>query len=222
MMNAEHELTLHIDPLKPVVKVEETVAGIVSRKEIPADALYECIVSSIRRDALCSGLLPPNCLAVTQTDQVREVVLWYPELRVDVSYYKTAYPNFPLPRLVFSFQVNRDGQVLDKRLGVIRDETPKANTPMFCYPFSNVNRSAICTGNNPLPKYNELRTIATLPRHILGLPNNDDMYDNKRNKLGMGYRDLLEHLKDRDPAYYYDEVLIPNGFTLKDFIERRF
>ena len=27
-----------------------------------------------------------------------------------------------------------------------------------------------------------------------------------------------EHLKDKDPSYYYSDVLIPNGKTLKDFI----
>ena len=34
----------------------------------------------------------------------------------------------------------------------------------------------------------------------------------------MQYRDLLEHLKDKDSSYYYSDVLIPNGKTLKDFI----
>lgn len=111
---------------------------------------------------------------------------------------------------------------MDRRLGVMKDETPKADTPMFHYPFSNVSRSSICVGNNPLPKYKELRAISTLPDYILRLPNNDDMYDSRRTKLELGYRDLLEHLKGKDPAYYYDEVLIPNGLTLKDFIEGRF
>ncbi len=29
---------------------------------------------------------------------------------------------------------------------------------------------------------------------------------------------LMEHLKDKDPAYYYSDILIPNGKTLRDFI----
>ena len=29
---------------------------------------------------------------------------------------------------------------------------------------------------------------------------------------------LFESLKDKDPSYYYSDVLIPNGKTLKDFI----
>ena len=35
---------------------------------------------------------------------------------------------------------------------------------------------------------------------------------------GLQYRDLLEHLKDKEPSYYYSDVLIPNEKTLKDFI----
>ena len=34
----------------------------------------------------------------------------------------------------------------------------------------------------------------------------------------MEYRELLNHLKDKEPAYYYTDVLVPNGKTLKDFI----
>ena len=43
-------------------------------------------------------------------------------------------------------------------------------------------------------------------------------FDVRDNRLRMEYRDLLEHLKDKDPSYYYSDVLIPNGKTLKDFI----
>lgn len=45
-----------------------------------------------------------------------------------------------------------------------------------------------------------------------------DGYSESNNKLGLGYRELMEHLKDKDPAYYYSDILIPNGKTLRDFI----
>ncbi|MBQ9720915.1 MAG: hypothetical protein IJV64_09520, partial [Oscillospiraceae bacterium] len=56
---------------------------------------------------------------------------------------------------------------------------------------------------------------------ILRMPNNDDMFSMSHNKLGLGYRDLLEHLKDKTPAYYYTDILIPDGKTLKNFMEGR-
>ena len=52
-----------------------------------------------------------------------------------------------------------------------------------------------------------------------GLPDNDDFYQERNNRLGMGHRDLLEHLRDKDRQYYYDQVLVPMpDTTLKDFI----
>ena len=48
---------------------------------------------------------------------------------------------------------------------------------------------------------------------------NDDFYQERGNRLKMGHRDLLEHLRDKDRRYYYDHVLVPMpNTTLKDFI----
>lgn len=34
------------------------------------------------------------------------------------------------------------------------------------------------------------------------------------------YRELMEHLKDKDPEYYYSDILIPKKETLGEFIQR--
>ena len=44
-------------------------------------------------------------------------------------------------------------------------------------------------------------------------------YYKTHNKLGLEYRELMEHLKDKDPSYYYTDILIPNGQTLRKFIQ---
>ena len=132
----------------------------------------------------------------------------------------TLYERFPLPKLVFGFQISEQGKVSNCRLGVVADEELKCSTEMFCYPFSNVRQIDFhpCTGNNVLPPYKSPSSISNLPGYLLCLPNNDDYFDVRDNRLRMEYRDLLEHLKDKDPSYYYSDVLIPNGKTLKDFI----
>ena len=138
----------------------------------------------------------------------------------DITYNNTLYERFPLPKLVFGFQISEQGKVSNCRLGVVADEELKCSTEMFCYPFSNVRQSDfhLCTGNNVLPPYKSPSGISNLPGYLLCLPNNDDYFDVRDNRLRMEYRDLLEHLKDKDPSYYYSDVLIPNGKTLKDFI----
>ena len=93
---------------------------------------------------------------------------------------------------------------------------------MFFYPFSNVyDDERVCTGNNILPRYKKLSAMKNFPRYLLGWPDNDDMFYSAHNQKGLDHKALLEHLKDKDPAYYYTDILVPNGRTLSDFILRR-
>lgn len=100
--------------------------------------------------------------------------------------------------------------------------SPDCCTPMFFYPFSNVHdNERVCTGNNILPRYKKLSAMKNFPRYLLGLPDNDDMFYSAHNQKGLDHKALLEHLKDKDPSYYYTDILVPNGRTLSDFVLRR-
>ena len=205
------------------VSVEESSNGISSFKRIEPDDLTKCISGSMMR-GITTGLLPGGCLSYFQTDNGdRGITLLFPYNRADISYYDTLYPNFPLPKLVFSFRVNADGRVLGCWLGVVaNDSILKPDTTMLRYPFSNVSGFHLCTGNNVLPKCASLHTLASLPYFILSMPNNNDFFSTGNNKPGLEMRDLLELLKEKEPEYYYSDVLIPfNGVTLDDFINQR-
>ena len=145
-----------------------------------------------------------------------------PELRADVIYRDTEYRSFPLPRLIFGLRVLGNGKVADCSMGVVADETPTEDTPMFFYPFSNVYEDdRVCTGNNVLPRYKKLSALKNFPRYLLGLPDNDDMFDRRHNRKELERKELMELLRDKDPAYYYTDILVPNRRTLSDFINRR-
>lgn len=103
---------------------------------------------------------------------------------------------------------------------LLRTKSRRWKPRWYRYPFSNVSgtRGDICIGANALPKYKTPHALASLPTFLLSIPNGDHSFNALNNKLGMQYRDLLEHLKDKDPSYYYSDVLLPNGKTLKDFI----
>lgn len=219
MMNVNGELVLRISPETCKITVEEQNGPIMSRKEISANALFSCLRESVRIDGMESGLLPPDCLAITQTPQRQKLVTRCAMDYMDISFYETTYPHFPLPRLVFGYTIEDGGRVSDCRLGVMADERPRPETPMYHYPFSNVGSSGhLCIGSNELPCYKSLYKAATLPALLLSIPNNLHQYDKKLNQLGLEYRDLLAHLQDKTPAYYYEKVLIKNGKTLADFI----
>ena len=218
-MNSENELVIRINPEERRIQLGSVNQGVTSHKEITTDTFFDCIRHSIRNEEANSGFLPRNCFNVSiQSDGSRSYCLWHPELYEDISYFGTTYERFPLPRLVFGFDVSKEGKVCRCRLGVVKDETLKETTPMFVYPFSNVSGFSLCTGNNALPVYKQLHTLATLPGFLLRLPNNNDSFNAKNNKPRMAYRELLEYLKNKEPSFYYSDILIPNGKTVRDFM----
>ncbi len=215
------DIILRVSPTRNTLIVEEQKqGGVVACKEIsPLEFYYAINNSYTSRDYLNSGFLPDNCLHVSMNSVERHFILWNPELRADIIYDGKEYLNFPLPRLVFGVRMLENGKVAESFIGVVADEKPSPDTPMFHYPFSNVHPdSRVCSGNNIMPRYRNLAALRNFPRYLLGLPDNDDMYDPGKNKLRLGHLELLEHLKDKEPAYYYSDILVPNGKTLDDFI----
>ena len=127
-----------------------------------------------------------------------------------------------IPRMVFGIRALRDGRAVDCSMGVVADEPPTGDTKMYHYPFSNVyDDLRVCVGNNVLPHFKSQTQLSKFPRFLLGIPNNDDFFKESHNRLHMSHRELLEHLKDKEPAYYYTDVLVESGKTLSDFINRR-
>jgi hypothetical protein len=175
------------------------------------------------RGAVHTGLLPKNCLSFSAYDDGnRDIVLLHSESKSDISYFGTEYKDFPLPRLVFGFRLSKEGRVSSCRLGIIEDTGMiKPETRMFHYPLSNVSGFHLCTGNNTFPKCSSLHTLASLPYYILAMPNNNDHFSPSRNKPELEMRDLLELMKDKEPVFYYSDILLPNGATLGDFVNGR-
>ena len=222
--NTTQDVILRVSQAKGTIIVEEhRTGGIISYREISPLELYYAINGSYSsNDFLETGFLPDHCLHVAMSASERCYVIWNPELRADVIYGDTEYQNFPIPRLVFGLRILENGKVADCSMGVVADERPTEDTQMYFYPFSNVHPDGkVCTGNNVLPRYKKISAIKNFPRYLLGLPDNDDMFDREHNKLKLSHADLLEHLKDKDPAYYYTDILVPNGRTLGEFINRR-
>ena len=205
------------------IAVEQHHDGVISRKTVKPETLMKSILGSRFDNSVhTTGFLPEHCFSAALISGIIVYYMRYPNLYADISYFGTEYPDFPLPRLVFAIKyLSESGKIGDVRLAVVNDERLSPDTVTYAYPFSNVYSDCrICLGNNALPVYKDPTRIHTLPQYILGFPNNNDMFRDTDNRLGLGYRDLLEHLKDKDPNYYYSDVLVPNGKTLKDFMNR--
>lgn len=123
--------------------------------------------------------------------------------------------------MVFGFVLRADGRISSKKLAIIEDGILKDESKLYYYPFSNVNQNnfEICIGRNRLQDIHELRQLGSFPHFILSMPNNDDYFDSKYNNLGIGYRELLEYLKDKEPEIYYSEVLVESKINMQMFIK---
>lgn len=212
------ELVLHIREDKTIL-VEIREKGVVRTKLIDIDALLDCLTDSMGGIQIQTGILPSNIISLTIRDDSRYAVVEFPDEYADITYMSTTYEHFPLPRLLFGFRLESSGRISAVNLGVPALGKLTEKTPMFAYPFSNVNRFLLCTGANSLPRIPVLQSLQNLPGFIVSLPDNDDYFHEQYNRLGLGHRDLLEHLRDKDRTYYYDHVLVPMpGVTLKNFI----
>ena len=212
------ELVLHIREDKTIL-VEIREKGVVRTKLIDIDALLDCLTDSMGGIQIQTGILPSNIISLTIRDDSRYAVVEFPDEYADITYMSTTYEHFPLPRLLFGVRLESSGRISAVNLGVPALGKLTEKTPMFAYPFSNVNRFLLCTGANSLPRIPVLQSLQNLPGFIVSLPDNDDYFHEQYNRLGLGHRDLLEHLRDKDRTYYYDHVLVPMpGVTLKNFI----
>ena len=191
-------------------------------KIIDVDTLLDCIRKSLLIEEVQSGLLPENVLSVNVDSKTnaRYVVVEFPLDRTDITYMETTYMDFPIPKLVFGFKLEGNGRIDKINMGVAGLGRLKPDTPMYYYPFSNVNGFKLCVGTNELPHIESLHQLSGLPYYILSMPDNDDYFKTDNNRLKANHRDLLEHLKDKDRQYYYDNILIPMpSKTLKDFLQ---
>lgn len=204
------------------ITVEERKNCIKTVKRITMNDFIHCIQDSTKDFIPIRNIvLPKNALFHSFSNESNKfsAALEYPYDRADITYMKTVYRNFPLPRLVFGFKVNADGYIQQVCLGVAKNcRILREDTPMYHYPFSNVLKNFyLCTGGNLLPEIKKIHALSYMPDYILGLPNNDDYFQHKNNKLHLSHRELMEHLADKSPEHYYSDILIPSGKTLSDF-----
>ena len=214
----EDEVVLHIREDKSIL-VEIREEGVVRTKVIDIDALLDCLTDSMDGIQIQTGVLPNNIVSLSFGDDSRYAVVEFPDEYADITCMSTTYEHFPLPRLLFGFKLENSGRISAVNLGVPALGKLTEKTPMFYYPFSNVYRFSLCVGANSLPHIPALYSLQNLPHYILSLPDNDDRFNTQHNRLGLGHRDLMEHLCGKDRLYYYDHVLVPMpGITLKNFI----
>ena len=212
-------LSIHISDSAEIA-VEERRNGIKRIKNISINDLLVCIKSSLREiKPVYHAVLPKNALFYSCCPETGSfsAAMEYPYNKADITYMNTEYRDFPLPKLVFGFKVA--GEKIKKvYLGITGNGILRESSLMYTYPFSNVSSDfSLCTGGNVLPAVKSPYSLSNMPDYILSLPDNDDYFNIRNNRPQLGHRELMEHLADKTPEYYYSDILIPSGKTLSDF-----
>ena len=212
-------LSIHISDSAEIF-VEERKNGIKSCKCISLNDLLVCIKSSLKEiKPTYNAVLPKNALFYSCCPETGSfsAAMEYPYNKADITYMNTEYRDFPLPKLLFGFKVA--GKKIKKvYLGITGNGILRESSLMYTYPFSNVSKDfVLCTGGNALPEIKSPYSLSNMPDYILSLPDNDDYFNIRNNRLQLNHRELMEHLADKTPEYYYSDILIPSGKTLADF-----
>ncbi len=199
--------------------VEDGCGDTVKHKVISLNTFCRLIDNSAKLKDIETGLLPERCIAFRESaDGTRFIALELGRENMDMTYENTKYDNFPIPRLIYGFKLNQENKITEVSVAVAGRGKLRESTELYKYPFSNVAGFNMCIGQNSMPKINTLHQLSGIPYYIFSMPDNNDRYSADRTKLNMEYRTMLEHLKDKSADYYYSDVLIESGKTLKDFI----
>lgn len=194
----------------------------VKHKVISMNTLVKLVEKNVEITTVNTGILPDRCVSYTEKQNGdRYVVMDLGKFRIDLIYENTKYGDFPIPRLLFGFVVDKNFKITKVYVTVADMGTLRENTKLYKYPFSNVSGFDMCIGGNVMPKIKSLRQLNGIPYYIFSMPDNNDRYTPDRTELNMEYRTMLEFLKDKDERFYYENVLIPTGKTLIDFIKPR-
>lgn len=220
MNQAIREAVLHLDPLKTTVLTELIrLDGTRHVKTISSDDLAREMSKQIRSAPLQSGLLPENVIALTAHKEHWSVTLSSLSDCDTVYYHDTAFVDFPLPRILLKCDITREGRVKNFKLAVTEAGALLPDAKLYVCPFPNVNGFYLCVGNNVFDGYDSIWKMRGLVHRVLSIPFSDDYYSPERTKLNLSARDLFCHLQDKEPSYYYSNVLIPNGKKLSDFLQ---
>lgn len=204
------------------VEVDYTAGRRNKHKVIDMNTFCDILNKASEMTECKTGVLPDGCIAYRETNTLRRfVALELKARRMNLVYERTGYTDFPIPRLIYGFWLDRYGKVEAVKVTVADMGILKEDTRLYKYPFSNVMDFSMCIGSNTLPPVKYLWQLENMPYYIFTMPDNNDYYKPQNTRLNMEYRTMLEFLKEKEPDFYYSDVLIPNGQTLQDFINQK-
>lgn len=180
-----------------------------------AELLRVISESGTTEELISTPLLPQHCIKhvwIHRAAQEQAVYIEIPKNRWDITYHNQRFENVGFPRMIFKYIVAGPTVKLSNIVAVKEKGFIKDNTPLFVFPFSNVEEdSKVCMGGNQLPKVESIVQISTYHSIFFAAPFGD-CYGAKTT-TGKALRELFTSLSNND---FDDNWLMPcNELTLE-------
>lgn len=195
------------ESLDKMVKIENRLIQDLYKMTL-SDLIRILSESSAGGENISTPILPQNCIKhvwVNRAAKQHEVYIEIPKRRWDITYHSQAFEKVGFPRMIFKYSVSDTKVILSNIVAVQEQVILTDETPLFLFPFSNVNTDTkVCMGGNELPPIKTLSQLSTFHNIFFAAPFGDD-YGSKTSN-GKTIRELFTVLKDND---FNDEWLVP-------------
>ena len=122
------------------IVVDDCRGKTVKHKVISMNTFVKLVEKNVEITTVHTGVLPDRCVSYTENQNgSRYVVTDLGKFRIDLIYENTKYEDFPVPRLLFGFEVDKDFKITKVNVAVSDMGTLRENTKLYKYPFSNVS-----------------------------------------------------------------------------------
>lgn len=188
------------------------------------DGHYKMTVSELIRviaesgtteEAISTPTLPQNCIRygwINRAANEQAVYIEIPKQRWDITYHTQKFENVGFPRMIFKYLISGNKVKLSNVVAVRDKGLIKDDSPLFVFPFSNVElNSKVCMGGNQLPDIESIVQISTFHSIFFAAPFGD-CYGAKTT-TGKTLRELFTTLSNND---FDDNWLMPSYLSLKD------
>ncbi|RHW35980.1 hypothetical protein D1B31_17990 [Neobacillus notoginsengisoli] len=201
------------EKLADMVKVNERMVN--GHYKMTLEQLMTVISESGVTESISTPNLPQHCIKHVWSNRAENQQVVYVEIpknRWDITYHNQQFENVGFPRMVFKYIVAGAEVTLSHVFAIKETGFIKDDTPLFVFPFSNVNSDgSVCMGGNKLPNINSLVQISTFHSVFFAAPFGNDY--GAKTTTGKQLRELFTLLSNND---FEDNWLMPAKIKFED------
>ncbi|MEI2356282.1 hypothetical protein [Mesobacillus zeae] len=215
VMNLSDRFDGKAENIEEIIRVNNRLVNSIYKMTLTdlVNVLSEAVT---HHEHIVTPTLPQYCIKhvwLNRAAQEQAVYIEVPKNKWDITYHSQVFENVGFPRMIFKYFIKGKNVTLSNIVAVKDKGFIKDDTPLFIFPFSNVERSTkVCMGSNQLPPIDSIVQVSTFHAIFFAAPFGD-CYGAKTT-TGKTLRELFTSLTHND---FEDEWLIPTGINFDTF-----